>query len=676
MKKRAPWLPCLLAAFASAQAPGPELAPAPGAALVWEFHLQPLPRSERGLGALLAVPGVRETAFAWLQRQSATLGEATSGGEHPASPVALFVDRIDWSAVDRMTWAAETPGKGRHLVLVGYRDSAAAAAAKYYDDLSADLRERGLLGASSTPFPDARCVAVVGPGRAWTLGQRGSQIWFGDGLPLVLGPAAPRGGGAWLSADVPRVAFDAAGPGLAELVHELGYGDPTAVELRQNLEAAGYWLSFHLRTPRIGALPDAPALATAPRLPRFPGQFFVVRAGVDGPALVRWLGVAARRLGGSIDARVVEPLAGLVAGPCTIGLAEPATARVYPRTVLAVPVRSGQEALEGLSTQLPRLGLPVEAREVDGERWLIATIPGAPAALRPSCCVRDGVLWFAECPDTLRALRKLTAQGDDVFADPAATPCAAPAGAVAVAEAWFDCGAVWARGGASWGKAMYAALLPNVGPEWKVPPLVRSNDLPDPVEVAATLGAGRAVVYASAEGIGLDVAAPAIGPVLALAGGLLVPALPVAGGPLLEEQRVEAGARSTHARAQRLGEALQAYRAKEGRLPVALADLRPFLGKADAEPFVAPHAGERDLATLRRESFVLATPGTTAVDISGWYPGCDEVFDRFQSFDRTPRPVFARCRYPLRGRVVVVFADGTVAWPKEEDVREAVVPAK
>lgn len=660
-----------LASFAAAQ-PDAVLRPSETATIVWELDLASLTPPDRptGLAALLAVPGMRTTLGAYLTRQGSVVGELANGGRAPGSLTSLLVDGLDWSAIERVVFAARIAGdRPAHVVLLDHAERPAGRAAAVFDGIDAELRRRDLAVRPDSPWPDARRIAL--PEDTTWLAQRGCQVLLGDGeMGLALVERVPSGGGSRLSCSVAVADLGPRAAAWLATARSLGYTELTAIDLDQRIDHRGYEQSLVCRGTRSAPISIAPALATAPRLPKLPGQLVCLRACVDANALLRSCTVLVQQLGGRIDEDVASHLADVVAGPVAIGVAAPVL--LYPRIAIAVPLRAGHGLLDWLAAHAARLGLVVEERPIDGVRTAMVTLPGVPAALRPACCVIDDVLWLAETPGTLRALRRGLATAEDVFADAAATACAAPVGASVLAEAWFDCEALWARGGATWTAMLSAALAPNVDSElWQTAAIVEPDVLPAPAEAAATLGRGRAVVFAGSEGFGVRVAAPTIGPMLSLAGGLVLPQVPSTLAMAIESRRRERAVQSTQARAIRLGIALRAWRAQHGALPPSITDLAALLPRADHDPFVAPHATAIDLETLRRESFGLAPPGATATADLPWIPW-QPMPAGTESPPAAARAIWAFCRFAYLGHHVVVFDDGAVAWVRAEKLGDLV----
>lgn len=207
---------------------------------------------------------------------------------------------------------------------------------------------------------------------------------------------------------------------------------------------------------------------------------------------------------------------------------------------------------------------------------------------------------------------------------------------------------------------------------------VRARDrdaLPEADAVAATLGCGRAVCFADGDGIGLELRAPAIGPLLSAFGSLAVPMLPDVIPMALAVQYEGNAVRATQARAERLGQALAAWRREHADAePAAVSDLLPLLPAGDAEPLVAPHApGDGALEHLRRHSFQPAPLDMTAVPDRFTPPGTLSL-SLFPRARRTPRPVFAFCGFGYQGHHLLILADGDVAWVRSEQVLDAIAP--
>jgi hypothetical protein len=325
---------------------------------------------------------------------------------------------------------------------------------------------------------------------------------------------------------------------------------------------------------------------------------------------------------------------------------------------------------------------------------LMWTIAGVPPALRPSLGEIDGVLVVTECPATFRAARKAWGKGEDVFADAGAVPCAAPQGSTVLGEVWFDCQTIYERSAKVWGTNLTAlALMPDLNdPSWQIADVVDARDLPESREVAATLGRGRAVLYGSDDEIGLEVAAPTMGPVwsaVAAVGTVLVPkVLAMAIETRLREQRVLA----SEMRARRLGSALVRYRAEHGgEMPAAVGDLVALLPAGDAEPLLAPHdpgarhavamvlegaaqeGAVQDPAVPAVSSFQRAPEGMTATPALAALPGMLPSPERPLP-SRKVRPVFAFCGAGYRGHHMVILDDGEVVWIRSKTLLDAVLP--
>lgn len=658
------------------------LRPAADAGITCQLDLQPLagPAANVGLSALLAVPEFHAVLLALRDRAGAALAEM-SDLQHVRRPGVprLQTSPIDCSKLQRLTFVGQPEGRGPLAVLLDFLPAHTAAAAAAFDAAVAELQHDGAAFRLDTPWPDSRRAVVGDPAVSPWVAVRGRQLLYGIGdVGLQVQPTVATTGGMGIDYEsglTGRPRRDALDRAVAQL---LGFAGEVRVACRLRLDGCGFDEMLGYRG-RLARLPTSRALAAAPALPRLAQQLLMVRANVDPAWLTGLLDAYAADFLAGVDLQPYRELLTAATGAFSLGFAAPARGGLYPRLALALRVQQGEAVFAGLRRRAESGDWPgLKILDVDGLPTAMLSLPGVPPALRPSLCCRDGVLLLAESPATLRAVRRALGEAsDDVFADAGARTCPAPDGATVIGEVWFDAEAIYRTAASIWGTgALAMALMPDQdNPLWQVPEILGPHQLPDPRELAATLGRGRGVLYVGDGEAGLRVAAPALGPLLAAGlgtGMVLVPKfVPMAMQSLLRPMQVEAAV----ARATRLGAALQSYRAAHvGQLPAKLTDLVELLPPNDPEPLWAPHdpAPLPDGVTAGgRCSFQLAPTGMTAAPALPAAPGTRPAPGQPLP-ERRAKPVFAFCGAGYLGHHLVILADGGVIWIRSSTLLEAV----
>ncbi|MBP8301672.1 MAG: hypothetical protein KA020_14985 [Planctomycetes bacterium] len=673
----ATWLPC-----APCLAQQDMLQPTE-AAMVLQLGLAPLQGGAEttGLAALVDVPGFTPMVHAIGQR----CGEAWIEFQqlrriiNPSMPF-LPLGAAEFAKIERVVLLGD-PQLDESGLLIDFQPAHEKVAETLYERWSAQVRSAGVQTQEDTPWPGSRRLRREGHDD-W-VAVRGRQVATGRKLAgLKLGPAVAVEGGGSLRVALPAVAVPAvANPRTValDLAIAEGIGFPGGCRTVWNLrwDVAGYRESLAWRGSRNGAVPARP-LEAAPALPRLDGLFLALRANVDPAWLLVVLDAYAKVY--QFEVAPVRTVLQQASGAVSLSVAAPPPGSFYPRVALALRVADPQACMTQLQRQAEATSDgALQSKEVDGAPLLMWTIAGAPPALRPSLGVIDGVLVVTECPATFRAARKAWGKGEDVFADAGAVPCAAPQGSTVLGEVWFDCQTIYERSAKVWGTNLTAlALMPNLNdPSWQVAEVVDARDLPLSGDVAATLGRGRAVFYGSQGEIGVQVAAPTMGPVwsaVAAVGTVLVPqVLPMAIETRLREQRVLAA----EMRARRLGAALVRYRAEHGgEVPDAALDLVPLLPAGDTDPLLAPHApgaSSQGTTTGSVGSFLRAPKDMTATPALAALPGMPPSPER-PAPSRKGRPVFAFCTAGYRGYHMVILEDGEVVWIRSTALLDALTP--
>lgn len=666
------------------------LRPEPDGTSTLQVDLQPLAKSSAPTGpaALLAVPGFDALLQALRTRGQDILGEFSDLG-HTVSPTAprLRLSRIDLQTLQRATMVSYPARPGVVATLLDFEPAQAAATAELFDAAVAEVQRTGSCQ-QDAPWPQARRLFTGDGARDAWIAVRGCQLISAIGKAgFELQPTRNATGGLRIDMLAAPGGTPRAQRAMRAITRLLGFAATPQECYRLRIDGDGFDETLCYLGKRTEATPPRP-LTAAPALPRLDGQFVMLRANADPTWLAGLLDAYAADYLAGFDLEPYREILRHATGALSLGISAPALGSLYPRLTLAMRVQDGAGVMAGLRRRAEGGDWPaLRIEDLSGVSSAVLTLPGTPAAIRPSLCLVDDVLLLCESPATLRVVRRSMGKGDDVFADREARSCAAPTGSTQLGEAWFDCDTIYRRAAKLWGtSAITLAFAPDVGDTlWQAPGLIAAEDLPEAEDVAATLGRGHAVLYAGADEVGMRVAAPTLGPVLsgALAVGmpLLPKVLPMALEVRLRQQRV----RAAEARAIRLGQALRQYRAAHAdALPDKVTALVPLLPPGDDSPLQAPHdpAALKKAATLRdgsevelRCSFQRAPDGMTAGAALPAMPGTNPQPGQ-ELPDRRARPVFAFCSAGYRGRHLVILTTGEVIWIHSEALLDAVIPQK
>lgn len=317
------------------------------------------------------------------------------------------------------------------------------------------------------------------------------------------------------------------------------------------------------------------------------------------------------------DLGLVDDLRTAWTGGLAFAVVRPAPGGLVPRLYASFGIADA-DAFARLMARLHAVpDLEPKAVTYEGQACTQLRIAGAPPALQPSYCLRDGVAHFAESGISLRAMLKAAADGAPPALD--VGDAERPDGPGALLPGFdlrFDGAAIHRAIQELW-LPIADTFLPMGG---SMQPLVPLADMPDFEVVTAHLRPGRGVLRRSPERVVLSMSGTAGGPELHL---LLAAYGPLLSGPMTNSWSWQTDALQyelAKAQLQRVHAAITRFRERTGKAPASfgellaggdLADASLLLlpGDENAEPVV--HEGKE----LGRTSFLFLAAGQqVAVD--------------------------------------------------------------